>query len=386
MLPDQRRPLPPRFEARPRARNLRALALAGSLSLALAAATLTPASDLLAQDGTGASLPTDCVVVPSAVDLATWQSPDDIATEEAAAETPEPTAEPTVEPTPSASPVSDASPVAEGATPVASPVADTATPETEVAETPEPTAEPTPIPDPLAQELEQAATSITECLDEQNTTIFVSITSDEYRGQLVGSAEPLSPENWTLLAPTFPTADYEIVEVTDVEAVDETNATATVTYRIANQLRTSTWTFAQDEIEGGTAWRLEGEEAQATAVPDDATAIEITIADNTYDLSTAESESGAVAFTIGNEDEEDHEALVLRYDSGVESSDLLQAPGPSLPDGVALVGQVTVLAGEEGELVLVDLPAGTYHIVCLLPNADGVPHLADGMEATFTVE
>lgn len=375
VLPDQRRSLPRPFptDLAP-ADRFRAGALAGVLSLALAIAAGTPLAATLAQDGTGAALPTDCEVVPSAIDLATWQSPEEILAAQAAEATPEPTSEPAADASPVASPVSD------GATPIASPIAASA--EEDPAETPEPT----PGPDPLAGELEQIAASITECLNEQNTTTFVSITSDEYRGQLVGFPGPLSAEDWAQLAPTFPDTEYEIVELTGVDAVDESTATATVTYRVANQLRTGIWTFAQAEIDGMTAWRLDAEEARETAVPDGATEIEITIAGNAYDLSNDEPETDAVAFSITNEDEEDHEALVLRYESGVESGDLLQAAGPSLPDGVTLVGQVTVPAGEQGGLVLVDLPAGTYHIVCLLPNAEGIPHLADGMEATFTVD
>ncbi len=41
---------------------------------------------------------------------------------------------------------------------------------------------------------------------------------------------------------------------------------------------------------------------------------------------------------------------------------------------------------EKGELVLVDLEPGQYTIVCLFPDSEGIPHLAQGMAATFTVK
>jgi hypothetical protein len=78
--------------------------------------------------------------------------------------------------------------------------------------------------------------------------------------------------------------------------------------------------------------------------------------------------------------------LVLRFADGVTSADLLRQPGPGLPRGVSYVGQATVPAGGRAELVLVDLAPGDYAIVCLFPTPRGTPHLALGMEATFTVE
>jgi len=34
----------------------------------------------------------------------------------------------------------------------------------------------------------------------------------------------------------------------------------------------------------------------------------------------------------------------------------------------------------------VNLEPGSYTIVCLLPDASGVPDLANGMQATFTIQ
>jgi len=50
-----------------------------------------------------------------------------------------------------------------------------------------------------------------------------------------------------------------------------------------------------------------------------------------------------------------------------------------------VVGQETIPAGETRTLVFVDLAPGTYTVVCLLPDEDGVPHVALGETATFTV-
>jgi hypothetical protein len=53
---------------------------------------------------------------------------------------------------------------------------------------------------------------------------------------------------------------------------------------------------------------------------------------------------------------------------------------------VSYIGQATVPAGSNGTLLLSGLQPGTYTIVDLLPNAEGLPNLGDGMETTFTVE
>jgi hypothetical protein len=81
---------------------------------------------------------------------------------------------------------------------------------------------------------------------------------------------------------------------------------------------------------------------------------------------------------------EDHELLVLKFANGFTTDDLLRAAGPKLPEDVTWVGEIAVRGGREGDLVLVDLDPGNYTIVCLFPNANGVPYLADGMEATFS--
>ena len=78
--------------------------------------------------------------------------------------------------------------------------------------------------------------------------------------------------------------------------------------------------------------------------------------------------------------------LVLRLAPGYTTVDLLRASGPDLPEEATYIGTATVTAGDEGDLVLVDLEPGEYTLVCLFPDPEGIPHLAQGMEATFTVE
>lgn len=293
----------------------------------------------VAQDGTNAatpSPPTACSIPATTIDLA--EPPPDGATPRD----------------------DDASPVAADTTPVAE--------------------------DPLTAELLAAANTIAGCLNEQDSDTFARITSDEYRGQVFGLDGPLGAAVYSELASTLPDIDHRILELGEVEIVDDTTVTATVTAVAAHQQRTGTWTFTQREIDDDLAWVLEREDALEPVAPANAEEITIEIADARYTLSSNTIEGPDVVFSLSNDDEVDHEALVLRFDEDTTTDDLLRSPGPTLPESVTFIGQATVPAGAEGTMVLVDLPPGTYAIVCLLPDEEGLPYLASGMAAEFIVE
>jgi uncharacterized cupredoxin-like copper-binding protein len=114
--------------------------------------------------------------------------------------------------------------------------------------------------------------------------------------------------------------------------------------------------------------------------------IDIEIGDRSFTLDETLVAGPDVVLRGSNVSDEDHEMLVLRFTPGYTTADLLRASGPDLPQEVTFFGAATVLAGDDGELVLVDLEPGQYTLVCLFPDQAGTPHLAQGMEATFTVE
>jgi len=334
--------------------------LAVALAVALLASAIAGTPALVAgqtDDGTGAALPgppSDCVIPRSAIDLT---------------ETPTPTLSPT------------ATAIADEASPDAA-ASDRSTPAT-TAETPAATV--TPTVDPLTEELLSASTTITSCLTERNVETFTAITTDTYRGQQFGSDAPISAEVYAQLAPTLLALEYQIVELRDITAVDATTVTALVTYTVAYQQRTSVWTFMQERVDGLLAWVLANEEAAPARIPDGASSLDVAIQDDAYTVSAQTTEGLDVAFNLSNADGEDHEVLVLKLPIGTGTGVLLQNPGPTLPDGVAFIGQSTVPAGSDGVLLLANLPPGIYTIVCLLPDENGLPHLSSGMEATFTV-
>jgi uncharacterized cupredoxin-like copper-binding protein len=181
-----------------------------------------------------------------------------------------------------------------------------------------------------------------------------------------------------------------IVSVEDVTPTGDDRATAEVTQVVGNQLLRAVWTFEPaprgERRAGESMWRLAGERQMPGAAPPGATPIDVEIGDRSFSLDERTVAGPDVVLSGTNISDEDHEMLVLSLASGYTTADLLRASGPDLPREVTFMGAATVTAGSESDLVLVDLEPGEYTLVCLFPDPEGIPHLAQGMEATFTVE
>lgn len=112
-------------------------------------------------------------------------------------------------------------------------------------------------------------------------------------------------------------------------------------------------------------------------------------ADHTFD-GPDELEAGLVEVTQVNEGEEDHHVQFVKLNDGVTYEQLEEAlAGPELTPAMMLV---TMMGGPNGAPVgggestaIVDLPAGDYLVVCLIPDAEGVPHIAQGMQMRLSV-
>ncbi|MCA9878946.1 MAG: hypothetical protein KC442_14235 [Thermomicrobiales bacterium] len=253
------------------------------------------------------------------------------------------------------------------ALPMASPVA------TPVAET-----------DALAEEITSTAEQLAACLSENEAAAVVQLASERYLGQLFGSSVPLSVDDFLAISQSISPTPVRIVSVEDVARTAEDRATATVTQVVGSQLIEATWTFKPSRT--GTGWMVDAEQRLPTTVPAGADTIAVAIDNLSFAVEPASVEGSDVVLRGENRDNLDHEMLVLKLEPGFTTQDLLRAAGPDLPPQATYIGEVPVRAGHEQDLVLVDLEPGVYTIVCLFPNSDGVPHLAQGMAATFTVE
>lgn len=334
---------------------LRRTPLAAALALSLALGGT--ASAALAQDGTGAATPTP----PSACEIVTATYTGQTGDQASAMATPQ-----TI------------------ATPASS---ETGIPVVFFGETPEAgEGSGVSVADVLTNDLQASATAIAGCLSDGQYETLVRITGDTYRGQLVGAGFPLTGDEFTMIATAMPRVPYQVIAIENATATSATSATADVTYELAHQVRYSTWEFALQEVDGQNVWILQSETSMTPVAPANTDTLTVAIDGEGYTIADATVSGPSVAIEAANTDDVDHEVLVLRLGSSVTTDDLLSTTGPSLPEGVTYIGQATVPAGGSGTLLLSGLQPGTYTIVDLLPNAQGLPNLSDGMSITFEVQ
>ena len=97
--------------------------------------------------------------------------------------------------------------------------------------------------------------------------------------------------------------------------------------------------------------------------------------------------AGMTTFRLVNRGTEMHHVAIYRLRDGHTMADLLgamkpEAPAPAWAD--ALGGPNTPAPGDSTEASL-ELTPGHYAMICVIPAADGVPHVMKGMAHAFTV-
>lgn len=100
--------------------------------------------------------------------------------------------------------------------------------------------------------------------------------------------------------------------------------------------------------------------------------------------------AGLTMFKMNDTGKEMHHASLIKLDSGKTFNDLMEGiknmkPGTPPPGWVIPAGGPNAAApGSSSNLVAV-LEPGNYAIVCFIPDAKGVPHIAHGMAKPLTV-
>lgn len=96
--------------------------------------------------------------------------------------------------------------------------------------------------------------------------------------------------------------------------------------------------------------------------------------------------AGWTSFRMRNEGADIHHVTLVRLEEGKSLEDLLAAlgPGEAFPAWATFVGGPNVAMGSVSDVTL-ELMPGTYAALCVIPAADGQPHLAKGMMKTLTV-
>lgn len=97
--------------------------------------------------------------------------------------------------------------------------------------------------------------------------------------------------------------------------------------------------------------------------------------------------AGATVFRLDNQGKELHHLVITRLDEGRTYDSLLAAlrtPGPP-PRWMHLAGGPNAASPGAGSNATMNLVEGHYAVLCFIPGADGVPHVAKGMISPLEV-
>jgi hypothetical protein len=97
-------------------------------------------------------------------------------------------------------------------------------------------------------------------------------------------------------------------------------------------------------------------------------------------------QSGFQTITLKNNGTMDHHVMFMKLNEGKSLADLAAAKDlPSLLAAIVSYGGPGSIGGGQTASVILDLAAGDYVLACLIPDADGVPHMAKGMALPLKV-
>lgn len=255
------------------------------------------------------------------------------------------------------------------------------------------------VPPDVASQVEQAARALAACLADGNPAGVADNATADFLGDAFGGGERLSRNDYLALAATAPIIPVRIVAIGQPVYTGMRTVAAEVELIAGNQLRLEQWTFvfrlstgddpstpaAATAVTQGR-WMAHRAEPLTPQAPSGASRVEATLNEYTITLADNELSGPNIVLESRNAGAEAHELLVLRLAEDATTERLLRPSADSFPAGIEVVGQVTLLPGEQQDLVLVEMPAGEYNMVCLFPDSSGVPHLAFGQETTFTVQ
>lgn len=141
-------------------------------------------------------------------------------------------------------------------------------------------------------------------------------------------------------------------------------------------------------IKQGDAWLLDSETPMDAEIPDETTAVDVSLLEYQFGYDAGAISSGDIAFAVNNIGGAEHELALLTLDEGVDLETALPSFEEGIPEGVEVLGVGGPWSpGDGGNLVLTEtLPAGRYAMVCFLPSDDGTPHALLGMHSEFTIE
>jgi hypothetical protein len=122
-------------------------------------------------------------------------------------------------------------------------------------------------------------------------------------------------------------------------------------------------------------------EARSTEIADDATRVDITASEYTFDVEDPTT-AGTYSFVMTNAGDEPHLLVVAQLEPGAALDEVLASDGDV---GVIQATESDVAPPGGESVVTVDLEPGRWVIVCPIPNGSGESHAALGMLRELTI-
>lgn len=122
------------------------------------------------------------------------------------------------------------------------------------------------------------------------------------------------------------------------------------------------------------------DQASVTATPAAPNMVHVTATDYAFQAPDTIA-SGVTTFHLMNQGKEVHHVVIIRLPLAEVRK---MSDGPPPADLVAIGGPNAAAPGGTAEATL-DVAPGTYTLICLIPAADGMPHIAKGMARELIV-
>lgn len=242
----------------------------------------------------------------------------------------------------------------------------------------------TPAEGAVADEILAAANNLAACINGGDVEGAVALMTPNFLMGTFGISNPYDAVEF-MTGTTF--GDFS---ASNPRVYEDGSVSADATYMNSQyQLTGETWHL----IDGGDYWMIDSLDGFTPEFDGDSAIVGVTLSDATDD-------AGAVTYSIVpnapsvaqpevllfhaiNAGAMDHELVVVQLPEGADPAGLMD--GSIADTDVVFVGQITVAAGEQGDMVLIGLPAGVYTMVCFFSDDQGVPHFVNGMVAQFEV-
>ena len=218
------------------------------------------------------------------------------------------------------------------------------------------------------------------CLNGGDYLGFAALYTPEGLLNEFGTANPYDVP---ALIGEFPPPPLVLVSIDAVLELPDGRLYAEVTYLVGNALaREGAFLVEQD----GELLADAGGGELPVGVPADAQVADVDLVDYAFVATRTSFAAGTpIAFNVVNTGQYPHELAVVQLPEGATVEQLLQ--DPALQEQVRFVGATFAEPGRAAPpLVLLDLEPGTYTMVCFVDVPEGVPHVARGMIAQFTVQ